>query len=72
MPWKHARRERLIHQYVKDQDAHYLAKRLAPSLWGYAVMIPAGLLIPQCAVLGYLVIAVLLILPTEMFRRGRI
>ena len=43
MPWKHARRERLIHQYVKDQDAHDLSeKRLAPSLWGYAVMIPAG------------------------------
>ena len=70
--WKHARRERLIHQDLKDQDARDLAKRLNPSLWGYAGMIPAGLLIPQFVVLGYLAIAVLLIPPTEMFRRDRI
>ena len=69
--WRHAVRERLVHEDLTDQDAQALTKRLNPSLWAYVVMILAGLALPRVAVIGYLAIAVYLILPFELLRRRR-
>ncbi|MCU0296256.1 MAG: TMEM175 family protein [Candidatus Nanopelagicales bacterium] len=69
--WRHAKRERLVHEDLTDQDAQALTKRLNPSLWAYAVLIPAGLALPRVAVFGYLAISVFLIMPFELFRRHR-
>jgi uncharacterized membrane protein len=69
--WRHAVRARLVREDLTDEDAQALAKRLNPSLWAYLILILAGLVVPRAAVLGYLVIAVFLILPFGLFRRRR-
>jgi uncharacterized membrane protein len=69
--WQHAVRERLVREDLSDDDAMALAKRLNPSLWAYLILIPAGLLLTRLVVFGYLVIALVLILPFELFRRSR-
>ena len=46
-----------------------LTKKLAPGLAGYVAMIVLGLFLPVLAVLGYLVIAVYIIVPFRAFRR---
>lgn len=66
--WRHAVRARLVQEDLGDEDAQALAKRLNPSIWGYVVLITAGLIVPRVAVFGYLVIAIFLILPIR--RRG--
>jgi uncharacterized membrane protein len=69
--WRHAVRARLVREDLSDEDAQTLAKRLNPSLWAYLAIILAGLVVPRLAVLGYLAIAVFLILPFGLFRRRR-
>jgi hypothetical protein len=46
-----------------------ITKRLAPGLAGYVAMIVLGLFLPVVAVLGYLVIAVYIIVPIGALRR---
>jgi hypothetical protein len=43
--------------------------QLVPSLGGYLVMILVGLVVPLLAVLGYLAIAVYIIVPFHALRR---
>lgn len=69
--WRHAVRARLVREDLSDQDAQALAKRLNPSLWAYLAIIVAGLVVPRLAVIGYLAVAVYLILPFELLRRRR-
>jgi uncharacterized membrane protein len=69
--WRHAVRQRLVDEDLGDDDARTLTKRLNPSLWAYLILLPAGLIVPRVTVFGYLVIAILLILPTGLLRRGR-
>ena len=46
-----------------------LTIRLTPGLAGYVVMIVLGLFFPTLAVLGYLAIAVVLLVPFSLLRR---
>ena len=69
--WRHAVRAGLTQGALADDDARALSKRLKPTLWAYVVLLPAGLFVPRLVVFGYLVIAMLLILPLKMFRRSR-
>jgi hypothetical protein len=50
-----------------DEEVAMLGKRLVPSLGGYVVMILIGLFLPVLAVLGYLAIAVYIIVPFRAF-----
>jgi uncharacterized membrane protein len=69
MLWRYAVRERLIRTGVADADVKMITKRLAPGLAGYVAMIALGLFLPVLAVLGYLAIAVYIIVPVRALKR---
>ena len=66
--WRYARTERLVRPDADDPD---LVARITPSLGAYVVMIVVGLFLPLLAVLGYLAIAVYIIVPFHAIRRRR-
>jgi uncharacterized membrane protein len=67
--WRYAVRERLIRTDIADLDVKMLTRRLTPGLAGYVLVIVLGLFLPVAAVLGYLIIAVYIILPFGALRR---
>ncbi|MGH9252555.1 MAG: TMEM175 family protein [Acidimicrobiales bacterium] len=67
--WRYAVRERLIRPDVADADVKLLTRRLTPGLAGYVAMIVLGLFLPVLAVLGYLAIAVYILVPFGAIRR---
>jgi uncharacterized membrane protein len=68
--WRYAVREQLIRPDLADADVKMLTKRLTPGLAGYVAMIVLRLLfLPVLAVLGYLAIAVYIIVPFGALRR---
>jgi uncharacterized membrane protein len=67
--WRYAVREKLIQPDLADADVKMLTKRLTPGLAGYVAMIALGLFLPVLAVLGYLAIAVYIIVPFGALRR---
>jgi uncharacterized membrane protein len=69
--WRYAVREGLIRPDITDSDVKMITNRLTPGLAGYVVMIVLGLFLPVLAVLGYLIIAVYIIIPFGALRRGK-
>jgi len=74
--WRYAVRERLVRPDAADEEIQLLTQRLTPSLVGYLVLIVVGLFAPIVAAVGYLVVALFLILPIRVrdiirFRRRR-
>lgn len=67
--WRYAVRERLIRPDVADSDVKLITTRLTPGLAGYVAMIVLGLFLPVLAVLGYLAIAVYILVPFGALRR---
>lgn len=67
--WWTARREGLVADDVPEDVRATLTRRLSPGIVGYLVMIGLGLLLPWVAMVGYLLIAVLLLVPPHLFRR---
>ena len=67
--WRYAVRERLVRPDTTDEEVTRLGQQLVPSVGGYVVMILAGLFLPVLAVLGYLVIALYIIVPLPAIRR---
>lgn len=67
--WRYAVRERLVRPDAADDDVRMLTKRLTPGLAGYGVLIVLGLFLPVVAVLGYLAIAVYILVPFGALRR---
>jgi uncharacterized membrane protein len=63
--WRYARKRRLVRPDAGDMEVELLTKRLTPSLAGYAVVILVGLALPALAVIGYLAIALVLLVPFE-------
>jgi uncharacterized membrane protein len=70
--WRYAVRERLIRPDMTDSDVKMLTRRLTPGLAGYVLVIVLGLFLPVAAVLGYLMIAVYIILPFGALRRRKV
>jgi uncharacterized membrane protein len=68
--WRYAVHERLVHPDAADAEIQTLTTRLKPSLAGYLVMIVLGLVLPLVALLGYLAVAIYLIVPFGLIRRG--
>jgi uncharacterized membrane protein len=69
--WRYAVREGLIRHDIADSDVKMITNRLTPGLAGYVVMIVLGLFLPVVAVLGYLIIAVYIIIPFGALRRRK-
>jgi uncharacterized membrane protein len=69
--WRYAVHARLVRPGIADQAVRALTTQLTPSIAGYVVMILLGLFFPVVAVLGYLAIAVLIIVPLGALRRSR-
>jgi uncharacterized membrane protein len=67
--WRYAVRERLVRPDATDEDVRSLTNRLTPGLAGYVGFIALGILLPNVAVLGYLAIALYIIVPFSLFRR---
>jgi uncharacterized membrane protein len=69
--WRYAVREQLVRPDATDEEVAMLTRQLVPSLAFYVVMILLGLFAPVLAVIGYLAIAVYIILPfPAMLHRG--
>jgi uncharacterized membrane protein len=61
--WRHAVRSSLVRPDVADDEVRILTRRLTPGLAGYLLLIGLGLFFPVLAVLGYLILSLLLLIP---------
>jgi uncharacterized membrane protein len=68
--WRYAVRRELVRPDAGDEEVRMLTQRLTPGLAGYVGLIILGLVLPRVAVLGYLTIALLLIIPIGLRRAG--
>lgn len=71
MIWRHARGEGLVRPDLSDEEVEVLTQRLTPSLLGYVLLIFVALVQPLIAVAGYLVVAIVLLLPLRRPRGER-
>jgi uncharacterized membrane protein len=69
--WRYAVSQGLVHPDAADAELQMITKRLTPGLAGYGALIIIGLFLPTVAVLGYLALALSLLLPFRSMRRGR-
>jgi uncharacterized membrane protein len=71
--WRYARSAKLVAATSEDGELAVYSERLTPGLAAYAIIIVLGLFAPVAAVVGYLVIAIFIIvpLPLRRLRRGR-
>ena len=69
--WRYAVAEHLVRPDADDEEVQVLTKRLTPSLAAYVVLIGVGLFLPLAAVLGFLTIALYLIVPVGLVRHRR-
>jgi uncharacterized membrane protein len=66
--WRYAVGVGLLRQDAASQEIQTLTARLAPGLGGYVLMIVVGLFLPTVAIVGYLTLAVVLMVPFELRR----
>jgi hypothetical protein len=69
--WRYAVRRELVRPDAGDQEVRMLTQRLTPGLASYVGLIILGLVLPRAAVLGYLTIALLLIIPIGLRRASK-
>ena len=67
--WRYAVHARLLRPDLADEDVKTLTKRLTPTLGLYVAMIIVGLIVPVVAVIGYLLLALFILLPFGAMRR---
>ena len=67
--WRYALGAELVRPDLADEDVKTLTRRLTPSLGGYVVLILVGLFLPVLAVLGYLGLALFILIPFGDVRR---
>jgi uncharacterized membrane protein len=66
--WRYAVSAQLVRPDLADQDVKTLTKRLTPTLGVYVAMILLGLFLPTVAVLGYLALALFVLIPFSPIR----
>jgi uncharacterized membrane protein len=66
--WRYAVRAGLVEPNLADADVRTLTKRLTPTLGFYVVTILVGLFLPVVAVVGYLMLALFILIPFSAFR----
>lgn len=69
--WRYAVKAKLVEPNLDDDEITLLSSRLTPGLGGYVILILLGLVYPKAAVFGYLIVAVLLLLPFRVPGIGR-
>jgi hypothetical protein len=69
--WRCAVGTNLLRSDTSRAEVHALTLRLTPGLAGYVVMIGLGLFLPTIAVIGYLLLALLLIVPIGLMKATR-
>jgi uncharacterized membrane protein len=69
--WRYAVGAQLVRPDLADADVKILTKRLTPTLGVYVVMILVGLFVPAVAVVGYLLLALFILVPFSALRRQR-
>ncbi|MFZ2013818.1 MAG: hypothetical protein WAV00_08360 [Nocardioides sp.] len=69
LTWRYAVTTQLVRPDLADDDVKTLTKRLTPTLGIYVVMILIGLFLPVAAVLGYLAIALFILVPFSALRQ---
>jgi uncharacterized membrane protein len=67
--WRYARSRGLVHPDRSDLEFRLLSRRVEPGLIGYLVLIGVGALLPIVALIGYLAIALLLVIPLLALHR---
>jgi uncharacterized membrane protein len=67
--WRYAIAAGLERPDVTDQELQSLTTKLTPGLAGYVAMIVLGLFLPTTAVIGYLAVAVFLLVPFALLKR---
>ena len=67
--WRYAVRARLVRSDAGDDELVALTGRLTPGLAGYVLLLGLGLFKPVIAVIGYLLIALFVIIPLERAKR---
>jgi uncharacterized membrane protein len=68
--WRWAARARLTRDDLSDPDVELVASRLTPGIGGYVVLVIVGQWWPVAAVVGFLLIAIFLLIPFPL-RGGR-
>jgi TMEM175 potassium channel family protein len=61
--WRYAVSAELVRPEAADEEIRVLTTRLTPGLGGYVALIAVGLFLPTIATVGYLLLAILLIVP---------
>jgi len=70
--WRYAVRAHLVVPDATDEELELLTARVTPGLGGYVLLLVLGLFLPVAAVVGYLLVALFLILPfTHRWLRPR-
>lgn len=67
--WRYSVSSGLVRPGIGDQEMKTLTAGLTPSLAGYAVMTLLGLFFPVFALVGYLAVAVFILVPLGALRR---
>jgi uncharacterized membrane protein len=68
--WRYAVKEHLVRPDLADADVQTLTKRLTPALGVYVLLIALGLFLPLVAVVGYLLLALFILIPFGALRRS--
>jgi uncharacterized membrane protein len=69
--WRYAVRQRLVRPDVAEPLVEGVTRALTPGMAGYVVMIAFGWFFPIAAVIGYLLIALVIVVPLSALRRAR-
>ncbi len=67
--WRYAVREQLVRPDLADHDVRMLTRRLTPTLGVYVGLIVVGVFLPIVAVIGYLALALFILIPLRGLRR---
>jgi uncharacterized membrane protein len=66
--WRYAVRAHLVHADATSEHVSDTTRRITPGLAGYVVLIGLSFLLPFAAVIGYLAVALFILLPVPMAR----
>ena len=66
--WRYVVREGHVRADASDEEITALSRRLTPGFAGYAGLLILGLFFPTIAVIGYLAVAVYLLIPFGLLR----
>jgi multisubunit Na+/H+ antiporter MnhB subunit len=68
--WRDAVGEHLVKGSLSDDDVRTITRKLTPSMASYMAFIAVGLFAPELALLGYLLVALFIMLPLGALRRS--